>query len=34
VTIVEGPAPWRVQRLNCIAHLDDLDATPATSSGV
>ena len=33
VTIVECPAPWRVTLLNCVAHLDDLDATPA-SSGV
>ena len=33
VTIVECPAPWRVTLLNCVAHLDDLEATPA-SSGV
>lgn len=33
VTIVECPAPWRVTLLNCVAHLDDLDAAPA-SSGV
>ena len=33
VTIVECPQPWRVTLLNCVAHLDDLDATPA-SSGV
>jgi broad specificity phosphatase PhoE len=33
VTIVECPAPWRVTLLNCVAHLDDVDATPA-SSGV
>ena len=31
VTIVECPAPWRVALLNCVAHLDDLEATPATS---
>ena len=28
VTIVESPAPWRVRQLNCITHLDDLDAFP------
>ena len=33
VTIVECPAPWRVTLLNCIAHLDDLEAPPA-SAGV
>ena len=33
VTIVECAAPWRVTLLNCVAHLDDLEATPA-SSGV
>jgi broad specificity phosphatase PhoE len=33
LTIVEGPAPWRVQRLNCVAHLDGLDAAPASGSG-
>ena len=26
VTIVEADAPWRVQLLNCCAHLDDLPA--------
>ena len=31
VTVVECPAPWRVTLLNCVAHLDDLDATPAAS---
>ena len=30
VTMVECPAPWRVRRLNCVAHLDDL----AADSGV
>jgi probable phosphoglycerate mutase len=25
LTIAEGPAPWRVRLLNCIAHLDGLD---------
>ena len=33
VTVVQCPAPWRVTLLNCVAHLDDLDTTPA-SSGV
>ena len=33
VTIVECPAPWRVTLLNCVAHLEDPDAAPA-SSGV
>jgi probable phosphoglycerate mutase len=32
VTIAEGPAPWRVRLLNCIAHLDDLGA-PVPESG-
>jgi 2,3-bisphosphoglycerate-dependent phosphoglycerate mutase len=31
VTVVECPAPWRVTLLNCIAHLDDLEATHAGS---
>ena len=26
VTIIEGQAPWRVELLNCCAHLDDLPA--------
>jgi 2,3-bisphosphoglycerate-dependent phosphoglycerate mutase len=34
LTIVECPAPWRVRLLNCIAHLEDLDAAPATDSGI
>jgi broad specificity phosphatase PhoE len=29
VTIVEGRGPWRVQLLNCCAHLDDLRAPEA-----
>jgi broad specificity phosphatase PhoE len=33
VTTVDCPAPWRVTRLNCVAHLDDLDA-PAATAGV
>jgi len=32
VTIAEGPAPWRVQLLNCIAHLDDLPASPESGA--
>src|SRR5262245_6618872 len=28
ITIAEGPDPWRVSLLNCIAHLDDLDTAP------
>jgi probable phosphoglycerate mutase len=28
VTILDGPAPWRVRLLNCAAHLDGLDAPP------
>ena len=33
LTIVDGPPPWRVRLLNCIAHLDDLDAAPLAESG-
>ena len=33
LTIVEGPAPWRVGLLNCVAHLEDLDAAPLADSG-
>ncbi len=33
LTIVGGPAPWRLRLLNCIAHLDALDARPLTESG-
>jgi len=33
LTIVDWPAPWRVRLLNCVAHLDDLDAAPVTGSG-
>ena len=28
LTIVEGPAPWRVCLLNCVAHLEELEAGP------
>ncbi len=34
LTIVDWPAPWRVRLLNCIAHLDDLDAVPLADAGV
>ena len=33
LTIIEPPAPWRVGLLNCIAHLDDLDAVALADSG-
>ena len=33
LTIVDWPAPWRVRLLNCIAHLDGLDAAPRADSG-
>jgi probable phosphoglycerate mutase len=33
VTIVECPAPWRVALLNCIAHLNDLDADALAETG-
>ena len=31
VTIVDGPAPWRVRLLNCITHLDGLDGTTGST---
>ena len=34
VTVVDVPAPWRVRRLNCIAHLDGLAAPPAETGAV
>jgi len=34
VTVVACPGPWRVSLLNCIAHLDDLDAPVAESGAV
>jgi broad specificity phosphatase PhoE len=34
LTIVDCPAPWRVRLLNCVAHLDDLDAAPLADTGV
>ena len=33
LTIVDCPAPWRVRLLNCVAHLDGLDAAPRADSG-
>jgi len=33
LTIVDCPAPWRVSLLNCVAHLDGLDAAPRADSG-
>ena len=32
LTIVEGPAPWRVSLLNCITHLNGLAASPGTDT--
>jgi 2,3-bisphosphoglycerate-dependent phosphoglycerate mutase len=32
LTIVDWPAPWRVRLLNCVAHLDGLDAAPRADS--
>lgn len=34
VTVVACPAPWRVSLLNCIVHLDGLDAPLAESGAV
>ena len=31
LTIVDWPAPWRVRLLNCVTHLDGLDAARADS---
>jgi probable phosphoglycerate mutase len=31
VTIVDGPAPWRVRLLNCAAHLDGLATTDSAA---
>jgi probable phosphoglycerate mutase len=33
VTVIDYPAPWRVQVLNCIAHLEDSEAHPLADSG-
>ena len=33
LTIVDGPLPWRASLLNCVAHLDDLEAAPLPNSG-
>jgi broad specificity phosphatase PhoE len=33
LTIVDGPDPWRVRLLNCVTHLDGLDAAPLADAG-
>jgi broad specificity phosphatase PhoE len=33
LTVIEGPAPWRVRLLNCTAHLEDLATAPRADSG-
>jgi len=33
LTVIEGPAPWRVRLLNCVAHLEDLAAISLPDSG-
>jgi probable phosphoglycerate mutase len=33
LTVIDHPAPWRVQVLNCIAHLEDSAAHPLADSG-
>jgi 2,3-bisphosphoglycerate-dependent phosphoglycerate mutase len=33
LTVVDGPAPWRVCLLNCIVHLEDLDAAARADAG-
>jgi broad specificity phosphatase PhoE len=33
LTVIDYPAPWRVQVLNCIAHLEDSAAHPLADSG-
>jgi broad specificity phosphatase PhoE len=32
LTLIDCPAPWNVRLLNCVAHLDDLDAAPVADS--
>jgi len=34
LTVIEGPAPWRVRLLNCVAHLDGLAAEAAGTGPV
>lgn len=34
VTIVEGPDPWRVSLMNCVAHLDGLEPAASASGAV
>ena len=33
LTVVDGPAPWRVRLLNCTVHLDGLVSTAPTGPG-
>ena len=33
LTIVDHPSPWRVRLLNCVAHLEDLDAAGHFDAG-
>ena len=33
LTVIDYPAPWRVQVLNCIAHLEESAAHPLADSG-
>jgi broad specificity phosphatase PhoE len=33
LTIIDPEAPWQVRLLNCVAHLEDLDAVPLADSG-
>lgn len=32
VTILNGPTPWSVRLLNCVVHLDGLDAAPGAAA--
>jgi probable phosphoglycerate mutase len=32
VTILDGPTPWRVRLLNCVVHLEGLDAPPGAAA--
>ena len=32
VTILDGPAPWRVRLLNCVAHLDGFDTAAGATA--
>ena len=33
LTVIDGPAPWRVRLLNCVAHLDGLVTATLDGSG-